>query len=89
LKATVTILVGKDATLKQDIQKLYLMKQTIDEREDKDTFSEHLEKNFKFMDFLEKDERDYISNIKNFQDYIKLLFARAFIKKLKPGDKMV
>ena len=40
------------------------------------------------MDFLEKDERDYVSNVKSLQDYIKLLMARAFIYKLKPGDQM-
>ena len=35
------------------------------------------------MDFLEKDERDYVSVVKSIEDQIKLLFARAFNQKLQ------
>ena len=36
------------------------------------------------MNFLEKDERDYVSEVKSMEDNIKLLLARAFNAKLKP-----
>ena len=45
------------------------------------------ESKHRFMDFLEKDERDYISNVLSLENSIRLLLARAFNAELNPDIK--
>ena len=65
---------------------MYLEKQTIDIHKPGDDHNYYHEdaQDFKFMNFLEKDERDYVAEVKSMEDNIKLLMARAFNARLKP-----
>ena len=52
-----TILVGPDLEKKREIQNLYLSKQTLNNGEE----NNKVNKDQRLMEFLEKDERDYVS----------------------------
>ena len=68
IKATLSVLVGEEDQFKKQerIQRLHLDKSTLHafEEDGRQDEKRNLESGYKFMDWLDKDERDYLSRVR-------------------------
>lgn len=83
IKATLSVLVGEENQFKKQdrIQRLHLDKSTLHAYEgdrNRSGKNNSLESGYKFMDWIDKDERDYLSRVRSVEQDIELRLARAF-----------